>query len=160
MRKFEIVTKFKDKNINKPIRQTSGSAGYDFEAAEDIEIPPYQFGQTPTLVHTGIKAKMAKEEVLLLYNRSSNPLKHNLILPNGVGVIDSDYYDNSKNEGEILGQFINLNKEAYLVHKGDRIMQGVFVKYGITIDDKPAKIERSGGFGSTDAHESHSIKIN
>ena len=74
-RGFEIAKGFENKNINLPIRKTKYSAGYDIEAAEDITIPSFKKGIAPTLVKTGIKAYMQDDEMLLLYNRSSNPKK-------------------------------------------------------------------------------------
>ena len=41
MIKFEKVARLKDVDFNLPIRKTINSAGYDFEVAEDIIIPPY-----------------------------------------------------------------------------------------------------------------------
>ena len=74
-RGFEIAKGFEDKNINLPIRKTKYSAGYDIEAAEDTIIPSFKKGMNPTLVKTGLKAYMQEDEMLLLYNRSSNPKK-------------------------------------------------------------------------------------
>ena len=42
MAKFEKVSRWADSNINMPVRKTAHSAGYDFEAVEDILIAPYQ----------------------------------------------------------------------------------------------------------------------
>ena len=179
LRKFEIVSKYKGKNINLPKRQTRFSAGYDIEAACDITIPSiwtpsliiyvnkyynnryddaeqlHEFQNyiedtiKPTLVPTGIKVKMPRDNMLLLYNRSSNPLKRDLILANGVGVIDSDYYNNENNEGEILGSFYNFGIRNYHIKKGDRIVQGIFQNYAL-VDNDDADCERKGGFGSTE----------
>lgn len=79
---------------------------------------------------------------------AGNALKHNLIIPNGVGVIDADYYNNPDNEGEIMGLFINIGKNDYHIHKGDRIMQGIITSYAVTENDQ-AQGKRNGGFGST-----------
>lgn len=106
----------------------------------------------PTLVPTGIKVKMPKDNVLKIYNRSSNPLKCHLILANGVGIIDSDYYNNSDNEGEIFGQFLNFDVKPYTIKQGDNIMQGVFEQYLLT-DNDHASNTRKGGFGSTDVNQ-------
>ena len=38
-RGFEIVSKYLNKNLNLPLRQTKSAAGYDFESAEDIVVP-------------------------------------------------------------------------------------------------------------------------
>ena len=103
----------------------------------------------PTLIPTGIKAYMEDDEVLYLYNRSSNPKKKGLILANSVGVIDKDYYGNPENDGHIMFAFFNLKDEDITIKKGDAIGQGVFSKYLVT-DDDVAGGDRTGGFGSTD----------
>lgn len=148
MRKFYKVERVKDIEFNLPKRSTVGSAGYDFECIERVEIPPMTVGCNPTLIMTGVKAEMPHCETLLLFNRSSNPKKKKLVLANGVGVIDSDYYNNPDNEGEIGFPFYNISNETVVIEKGDKLGQGVFVNYGIVVDDE-AEGERVGGFGST-----------
>lgn len=164
-RKFEYVNRIlstgyetKAPDFNLPKRKTKHSAGYDFEAAEDTVIPSYKKGMAPTLVKTGVKAYMQDDEVLMLYNRSSNPKKKGLIIPNSVGVIDSDYYGNEDNDGEIMFAFYNLKEEDIIIKKGETIGQGVFTKFLITDDDN-AQGERTGGFGSTDNPNSGYAKI-
>ena len=171
VRGFEIVTKYEGKSIALPKRATKGSAGYDFSAAEDITIPSIWnvllknnglaamkdgeiIGENKsflksTLVPTGIKAYMPEDEYLMLVNRSSNPLKNNLSLPNGIGIIDSDYYGNANNEGEIFVQLINYGLEDYTVEKGDRIAQGIFTAYQVADDESDEFETRIGGFGSS-----------
>lgn len=171
IRGFEIVSKYIEKNLQLPKRATKASAGYDIAAAEAIVIPSLwnvlsknagikamesdevveenKNYLKSVLVPTGIKAYMPKNEFLMLVNRSSNPLKNNLSLPNGVGIIDADYYDNENNEGEIFVQLINYGLEDYRIEKGDRIAQGIFTPYG-TIDGETSDLgERTGGFGSS-----------
>ena len=142
MRKFEYVSRIKDFGL--PKRSTKNSAGYDFVVPEDTICKSHEI----TLVRSGIKAYFPENEVLLLFNRSSNPKKKGLIIPNGVGVIDSDYVDNSDNEGEIAGLFYNMKNEDITLKAGEKMMQGVFVKYGV-VDNDTAEGERTGGFGST-----------
>lgn len=103
----------------------------------------------PTLVPTGIKCEMPEDMYLELSVRSSCPLKHWLILANGVGIIDADYYNNPDNEGHIFFQIINLAPFDILLKKGDAIGQGIFKKYYLA-DDDATTAERQGGFGSTD----------
>lgn len=148
-RGFEVCKGFEDMNINIPVRKTASSAGYDFEAAEDTVVPAFKPGIKPTLVKTGIKAYMMGDEVLYLYNRSSNPGKRGLILANSVGVIDKDYYGNPDNDGHIMFAFFNFKDEDVTINKGDAIGQGVFAKYLVS-DDDHAEGSRTGGFGSTD----------
>ena len=148
LRGFEVAKGFEDKEINLPVRKTKYSAGYDIEAAEDTVVPSFKKGMNPTLIKTGLKAYMQDDEVLFLYNRSSNPKKKGLILANSVGVIDKDYYGNVDNDGHIMFAFYNIKDEDILIKKGEAIGQGVFQKYLVT-DDDSAEGERKGGFGST-----------
>lgn len=148
IRGFEIAKGFENKGINLPERKTKYSAGYDIEAAEDTVIPSFKKGMAPTLIKTGIKAYMQDDEVLMLYNRSSNPKKKGLILANSVGVIDKDYYGNPDNDGHIMFAFYNIKDEDTVIKKGEAIGQVVFQKYFIS-DDDAAEGERMGGFGST-----------
>lgn len=149
MTKFELVSKYDTEKCKFliPQRQTQFSAGYDFKASKDALVKAGTM--KPVLVPTGIKVKLERDQVLILANRSSNALKRGLIVPNGVGVIDADYYNNPDNEGEIMGMFINVGGKDYTIKQGDRIMQGIITAYSTVEDDKPAAIERKGGFGST-----------
>lgn len=160
IRGFEIVTKYKGQGIRLPKRATKASAGYDLEAAQTVTLPSiWDFLKAEnggneeflksTLVPTGIKAYMPADEVLILANRSSNPLKRGLALPNGIGVIDADYYGNEGNEGEIFVQLINYGPKAYTIQKGDRIAQGIFTKYQTIDEEATPQEERLGGFGSS-----------
>ena len=148
MRKFEYVTRIENKNFELPKRKTANSAGYDFECIETITIEPYKIGDKPTLVPTGVKCRMEDDEFLMLVNRSSNPKKKNLVIPNSMGIVDADYYGNSDNDGEMMFAFYNLGTEPITIEKGYCIGQGIFQKYYKT-DDDSAEGERTGGFGST-----------
>ena len=147
-RGFEIAKGFEEGQINLPVRSTKNSAGYDIEAAEDCIVPAFKQGQKPTLIKTGLKAYMQADEMLILANRSSNPGKKGLILANGIGVVDSDYYGNPDNDGHIMFAFYNFKNEDTEIKKGERIGQGIFQKY-LIVDNDIAEGERTGGFGST-----------
>ena len=173
--RFELVSGYTDKSLI-PKRSTTDSAGYDFMVAEDTIIPAYQnlfeylqtemIGQSPytlkeiaaetkrlkckpTLVPTGIKAYIPAREYLQIQVRSSLPLKHWLILANGIGIIDGDYVDNPDNEGHIYFQLINLAPFDIILKKGDKIGQGIFLPYDIVPEETIEQV-RQGGFGSTD----------
>ena len=148
VRGFEIAKGWEDKGINLPKRKTKNSAGYDVEAAEDIIIPPYEFGQKPTLIPTGLKAYCASDEWYMLANRSSGP-KKGFIMANSVGIIDADYYQNENNDGHFYFQYYNFGTEDLVVKKGDVIGQVIFQKY-LLADNDIAEGIRTGGFGSTD----------
>lgn len=142
-RGFELISTETNQELL-PKRETAHAAGYDLKASKEITIEPNQI----ELVPTGVKAYMLPDEVLYLFDRSSNPRKRGLILINSVGVIDHDYYNNPSNEGLIMAQFKNITNEPVTIHKGDRIVQAVFAKYFVTDDDN-ANGKRTGGFGST-----------
>lgn len=102
----------------------------------------------PVLVPTGVKAYMGEDEYLQLCNRSGNPLKSFLVLTNGVGVIDSDYYENEGNDGHIMFQFTNFGLFPKTIKKGERIGQGIFLPF-LKADNDVEGAERKGGFGSS-----------
>lgn len=172
-----------------PVRKTQASAGYDFFAAEDIIIPPYEdlcnemigvlldesesifdavsdakeamtldqiaaltkrAQAKPTLIPTGVKCHLDPDTFLQLSIRSSSPLKYWIILANGVGIIDADYYNNPDNEGHIYFQVINLSPIPIKIKKGDAIGQGIIMNYNKTYNDHANQL-REGGFGSTDS---------
>lgn len=84
----------------------------------------------------------------MLVNRSSNPKKKNLIIPNSVGIIDADYYENEDNDGEIMFAFYNFGTEDVTIEKGYHLGQGIFIEYKL-VDDDVSENERQGGWGST-----------
>ena len=131
--------------IKLPKRATKGSAGYDFYAPFDIELKPGETIKIPT----GVRAWMEEDYVLKLYPRSGLGFKYRLQLNNTVGIIDSDYYY-SDNEGHIFAKITNDSNENKTVNiaEGTGFMQGIFIEYGITVDDDATEI-RNGGFGST-----------
>ena len=148
-RGFEVVKEYEDKEINLPVRKTKHSAAYDIETAEEVVLPSFKKGMKPTLIPTGLKAYMQSDEVLLIVPRSSGPKKQGISFPHNVGVIDSDYYNNSDNEGHIFVQCINLKDEDVVIKKGEAVAQAIFQKY-LIVDNDNAEGGRTGGFGSND----------
>lgn len=126
-----------------PKRATAFSAGYDFFAPYDLEIKK---GES-VLVPSGVKAKMPQDTVLLILPRSSLGFKYKLRLCNTVGVIDSDYYGNEKNEGHIMIKLFAEGNDV-TIPQGKAFAQGIFLKYYTTEDDETDK-QRQGGMGST-----------
>lgn len=131
--------------IKLPKRATVGSAGYDFFAPYSFSLKPGETIKIPT----GIRAKMEVDWVLQMYPRSGLGFKYRLQLNNTVGIIDSDYYF-SDNEGHIFVKLTNDSNEGkeVTVEQGTGFMQGIFMQYGVTIDDDVTE-NRNGGFGST-----------
>ena len=145
MRGFEKVSYVED--ITLPTRSDNRSAGYDFYTNEKIIIPA---GQTVKF-STGVKSYMEPDEVLMLYVRSSIGIKKNIMLSNGTGIIDSSYYNNPDNEGNIMCALYNYGNEDQVIEAGDRVMQGIFVKYLTADNDIVINKERTGGIGSSGA---------
>jgi len=149
-RGFEVVKdrfrKYPNSDILLPERSTKYSAGYDFYTLIDVEVPSNGNG---IITFTDVKAYMKKDEVLKIYIRSSLALKKGLYLLNSVGIIDSDYYNNQKNDGNIGMGIGNSNPFPVMIKAGERIAQGIFEKYYIADNEEINDVIRGGGIGST-----------
>lgn len=155
--RFEIVDNKKANDMRYTIAKTSefgdiilpkradkGSAGYDFYSPISLFIRPKE----KVLIWTNIKCKLANDEVLLLFPRSSLATKKGLVLSNTIGVIDASYYNNIDNEGNIGISLYNSSDVDIKIETGDRIVQGIVTKF-ITAEDDNVEGERKGGFGSS-----------
>lgn len=176
--KFDKSDKFLvQKNIGDevvfPARATTFSAGYDFVAPDDFSIKPGE----QVLVFTNVKVVLKPNEFMLLAINSGRAIKEKIVLANQLGIIDSDYQNNKKTDGNIgvclkndkpaykltpktitLNAFEKLEVAAiedlteyntYHFKKGDVIAQGIILTYNtLTVEDVPTK-EREGGFGHT-----------
>ena len=108
-----------------PSRKTKASAGYDFYAVEPFELQPGEIKKIPT----GIKVIFPEDEAFLLLVRSSMGFKYNVRLCNQVGLIDSDFYNNSENEGHMWFALQNEGDKVFKIEAGEAFGQGVFIKY-------------------------------
>ena len=146
-------------NIKLPKRATKGSAGHDFYSPISFELKPNEIIKIPTGIRgiiytttkraTGIRVKIEDGWFLANFPRSSLGFKYRLQLNNTVGIIDADYY-NALNEGHIMSKLTNDTKEnkVIVIKQGEAFCQGIFLPFGITVDDECDEI-RTGGFGST-----------
>lgn len=128
-----------------PQRATRKSSGYDFYSLFDFSLQPGE----EILLPTGLKVYMLDDEELLLFPRSSVGFKYNVQFNNTIPKIDSDYYNNKKNEGHMWLKFTNRGNKVWEVKKGEAIAQGSFYKYLTVDNDVPISEERVGGIGST-----------
>lgn len=143
---YHLIKEIYD-SIKLPERATSGSAGYDFHIPHNLTIKK---GES-VVIPTGIRCLIKDKWVLLLLPRSGQGFKYGIHLANTVGVIDSDYY-HADNEGHIFIKLVNdstLSKDIEL-DQGDAICQGLFMPFGLCVDDKCTD-RRYGGLGSTDS---------
>lgn len=150
LRGFEIVHKNHKRNYNAnihlPTRADSGSAGYDIYSPISAIIKPNE----QLLIWTDIKAYMQKDEILEINTRSGNGVKRGIILSNIIGWIDSSYYENESNDGNIGICLKNTRDKNFIITEGDRIAQAKFSKYLTTDNDSFLNNNRRGGFGSSD----------
>ena len=135
------------KNLKLPKRATSRSAGYDFFSPLAFVLMPGE----EIKIGLGIKAYMLGDEYLAIYPRSSHGFNYYIRLANSVGVIDSDYYGNSDNDGHIHLKIRNESESEILtVKKGEAICQGIFKEFLLADGDSLLEgTTRSGGMGST-----------
>lgn len=133
-------------DIKLPQRATKYSAGYDIYSVCDFELRPRQ----TILIPTGIKFECDSDKCLLILPRSGQGFDYKVQLYNTVGLIDSDYYNNKKNEGHIWIKLYNDSPTGLTlkVKQGDAICQGLITQY-FTVDDDNSDGVREGGFGST-----------
>ena len=148
-RGFEVVEKeflkVPEVETKLPIRGDGRSAGCDFFSKETILLKP----NTVHLFWTDVKAYMLANEFLFLDVRSSIGIKKHLMLANTIGIIDSSYYENPSNDGNIGICLFNYGDSAVLIEEGERIAQGIFLEYLMPDNNQTLKNERTGGFGSS-----------
>ena len=139
---FERVTGYEDTDL--PERKTEYAAGYDVKPYETGTVLPNQ----TKLIPTGIKCRLNYDEYIQLHLRSSVGINNDVMLANGTGIIDADYYNNDDNEGHIMIPIRNLGDTPFEYNKNDRLAQLFIMPYRITAKDRTTK-KRTGGFGST-----------
>lgn len=132
------------KDIVLPNRATKGSAGYDIFSTTNFELKAGESINIPT----GWKVYMQPDEVFVIFPRSGLGFKFFARLANSVGIVDSDYYNNEKNEGHVFVKIRNEGSETFYIKKGEAIAQGIFMNY-LLADRDTATETRKGGFGST-----------
>lgn len=133
--------------ISLPKRATKGSAGYDFYAPMDINLHVREY----IVVPTGIRVRVDEGWFLSIVPKSGLGFRYGTSLANTMGIIDSDYYY-SDNEGHIMVKLTISDKMEScktVIPMFKSFVQGIFLPYGITVDDNAHSI-RNGGLGSTD----------
>lgn len=155
-----------------PEYATDGSACFDIAACiqngqrltsynawnKEMPIVVKGFGTNPdafqlppairVLVPTGLIFDVPDKHVMKMYIRSSAAYKKGLTMANGVGIIDSDYVEES------FIMLENISETLVVIEHGERLAQCLIektlsVKITETADRPAQKTERDGGFGST-----------
>ena len=127
-----------------PEYKTTGACAFDLATIEDSVIQPGEIVR----LRTGLVICVPEGYTLLIAARSSLPKKFGLCVPQGFGIVDTDYCGP---EDEILLQLLNFTIEPKEVKKGDRLAQGMFVPIAKAAFNIVKKLDSSnrGGFGST-----------
>ncbi|MEO8660860.1 MAG: dUTP diphosphatase [Bryobacteraceae bacterium] len=117
-------------------------AGMDLKALEDRLLAP----GVPQAVPTGLSIELPPGYEAQIRPRSGLALKHAITVPNAPATIDPGY------RGEIRVILLNLGREDYAIHKGDRIAQMVIAKYEAiewAEGELGDSVRGAGGFGSS-----------
>src|SRR5947209_18235648 len=94
-------------------------AGMDLKAVEAAVLHP----NVPVAVATGLSIELPPGYEAQMRPRSGLALKHAITMPNTPATIDPGY------RGELKVILLNLGKEDYQIHPGDRIAQMVIARY-------------------------------
>lgn len=132
-------------NLKLPTRSTKHSAGYDFFSPIEFILKPNETKKVPL----AMKVNMNSGEMLMLFVRSSMGFKYNVRMCNQVGIIEKDFYNNKTNEGHLYISLQNHGEKDFVVKIGDKICQGIFVKFLTVDNEEDIEAERTGGLGST-----------
>ncbi len=136
-----------DEGLPLPDREMPGDAGFDIYSREDRVL---RSGER-ALIPTGVAIALPHGFVALVHPRSGLALKHGFTLVNAPGTIDAGY------RGEISVIGLNTGASEFVVKRGDRIAQLVFVELPRAVihevTELPGSIRSMGGFGSTGGHE-------
>ena len=145
-RGFEICTGYEDK-ATLPKRADKGSCGYDFHIISNTDT--YIHPNETVKFETGVKAYMPQDEYLAVHVRSSVGIKKNIVLSNVTAIIDSSFYNNPTNEGNICIALTNIGDKVQVIEPNARVAQGIFMKYLVADEDEVVNEKRTSGIGST-----------
>jgi dUTP pyrophosphatase len=142
---MKVRIKRVDYSLPMPEYQTKGAAAFDIYARETTKLMPGELARIPSNLIVQTPAGF----FLMVSLRSGIPKKKpGLVVPHGVGIIDSDYCGP---EDEVLVQVTNMGDGAIVIERGERFAQGTFVKIEqaqfLEVGEM-AGVSR-GGFGST-----------
>lgn len=130
--------------VRMPVYMTAGAAAMDFYSLTDVSVVP----GTVTFVPLGLAMELPPDKAMLLSARSSHGLKYGAGVPQGFGLIDSDY----RNELAMLFTCI----KPFDICKGERLCQGLVIEapqHHLALVSELSPTDRRGGFGSTN-HQS------
>jgi dUTP pyrophosphatase len=133
-----------DASVALPGYHSTDAAAFDLAARDPVLVPPGEV----VLVATGLVIEVPPGHAMLIVARSSLPLKKQLMVANGVGVIDADYCGPTD---EIKVEVYNFSSTSVAIAPGERIAQGLIVPVvrAVWQEVQEARAQSRGGFGST-----------
>ncbi len=135
-----------DPELPFPKQEQPGDAGWDVYSRTSHTLSPGE----RALIPTGISIALPAGFVALVHPRSGLALKHGFTLVNAPGTVDAGY------RGEISVIGLNSGTSDFVIRRGDRIAQLVFLELPHVIahevTELPSSIRSEGGFGSTGGH--------
>lgn len=133
------------KDLPLPRRASEHAAAFDLAAREETIVPPRGVGYVPLNI-----AVETPDGYFLLVAARSSTHKKGLLLANGIGIGDPDFCGD---EDEYRAAYLNVTDLPVTVARGERIAQGMFVKFMDWEWEEVEKMSKKtrGGFGSTRA---------
>ena len=129
--------------LSLPSYETTGAAGMDIRAAEEIVLKP----GARCLMPTGFAMALPQGFEAQVRPRSGLAVKHGVTVLNAPGTIDCDY------RGEIKVPLINHGQQDFVIARGDRIAQMVIAAVTqatwIEVDTLDETQRGGAGFGSS-----------
>lgn len=127
-----------------PKYQTNGAAGFDFHAC--IEEPMVMKPGSTATIPTGVGVEIPEGYELQVRPRSGLAYKHDVVMFNSIGTIDSDF------RGEMMMKLANYGAKDFVVEPEMRIAQGIVARVErvewVEVEEL-SETDRTGGFGST-----------
>ena len=132
---MEIKIKRFDKKIPLP-KYEKDAAGFDFFCRTNVSIKPKEIKALPA----NIAFVIPKGCVLFILPRSSTPTRKGLVMPHSVGVLDP-FYCGDDNEAKLI--FQNITNKTVSIKKGDKLAQGILIKYELVVFKEVEKLKKS-----------------
>lgn len=139
-----------DETVELPRYETHESAGFDIAINQDGEIKPNEI----KMFSTGLVIEAPENHFLMLVARSSLPTKKGLRMANSIGIVDRDY---AGPNDEIFVKLHNITNEIVSVKKGEKLIQGIFIRIDqVQWNEVPSiRTVNRDGFGSTGGYETN-----
>lgn len=120
---MKIIIKRFDKDLPLPAYEPRKflPACFDFKARQDVIIAPKTIGMVPL----NAAIKLPEGFALMIYPRSSTPLRKGLMAPHSCGILDAFFCGD---RDEIVYPLYNFTDQEVTVHRGDSLVQAMVIR--------------------------------